>query len=80
MAELQSKSEQLSRESRNLKDRVYNFLARRPYTNFTYTDPVQNFDKRQVYGVICRLITVKNPEAAFALEIAGGGRVSIFFH
>lgn len=74
--QLQERAQQLTQESRNLKDTIYNFTARRPYTNFTYTDPTPNFDRRQVHGPICKLIKVKSPETAFALEIAAGGRVT----
>lgn len=75
--QLQNRAQQLTQESRNLKDTIHNFTSRRPYTNFTYTDPTPNFDSRQVHGPICKLIKVKSPETAFALEIAAGGRVNI---
>lgn len=75
LIKLRQHGEQLTQQSRQLKERINSFVARRPHTTFTYTDPTPNFDRRQVYGAICRLINVKNPETAFALEIAAGGRV-----
>lgn len=77
MNQLQQRREQLRNECHNLRSRVADFVARRPYTTFAYTDPTPNFDRSGVYDTVCRLIKVNNPATAFALEIAAGGRVSL---
>lgn len=42
---------------------------------FHYTDPVKGFDRSKVKGVVARLIEVKNPEHATALEVVAGGKL-----
>lgn len=79
MAQLQQRSDQLTAQSKPLRDRIANFVARRPYTKFTYVDPVPNFDSKRIHGPICRLIKMKNPETSYALEIAAGGRVFLIY-
>src|SRR5260370_42075189 len=45
--------------------------------DFSYTDPVPNFDRRQVKGLIASLITIDESDwdKSTALEIAAGGRL-----
>jgi structural maintenance of chromosome 2 len=75
MAELQGRRRQLTQEVRHLKDRIDHFEAQRPYTQFRYRDPEPNFNRSKVYGVVCRLINVKEEGANVAIETAAGGRV-----
>lgn len=42
---------------------------------FDYKDPVGNFDRQKVKGVVARLIEAKKPETNTALETAAGDRV-----
>lgn len=44
--------------------------------NFAYNDPRQGFDRRTVKGVLARLVRVKDPTHATALEVAAGGKLS----
>jgi structural maintenance of chromosome 2 len=75
MAELQGRRRQLTQEVRHLKDRIDHFEAQRPYTQFRYRDPEPNFNRSKVYGVVCRLINVKEEGANVAIETAAGGRL-----
>lgn len=43
--------------------------------SFKYSDPVRGFDRSKVKGLIARLVSVKHPETATALEIVGGGMI-----
>lgn len=80
MPKLQQRNQELTRQREPLANRINNFVSRYPYTNFKYTDPTPNFDRSRIYGCICKLIKIKSPEVAFALEIAAGGRVIYFLH
>lgn len=42
---------------------------------FNYTDPVRGFDRSKVKGLVARLINVKNPDHATALEVVAGGKL-----
>ena len=46
------------------------------WLDFKYSDPEPNFDRSQVHGVVAKLITVKNPKFAVALDTVGGGKVN----
>lgn len=47
-----------------------------PQIQFEYQDPFANFDRGRVKGPVVRLLRVKEKEAATALEVTAGGRVS----
>ena len=49
--------------------------CRFPQVQFEYNDPSANFDRRRVRGPVVRLMTVREREAATALEVTAGGRV-----
>lgn len=42
---------------------------------FNYSDPVRGFDRSKVKGVVAKLIQVKNPNHATALEVVAGGKL-----
>ncbi|RWS30541.1 structural maintenance of chromosomes protein 2-like protein [Leptotrombidium deliense] len=46
-----------------------------PQSRFDYRDPYPNFDRRKVYGVVCNLFNVKDPQTFTALELAAGGKL-----
>ncbi|RZC38547.1 structural maintenance of chromosomes protein 2, partial [Asbolus verrucosus] len=75
MNELQERRRELLQDVRRLKSRIDNFEAQKPYTKFHYRDPEANFNRNSVFGVVCRLIKVKNDFAAVAIETAAGGRL-----
>lgn len=67
----------LIRELRQLGDRVDNFESRFPQLRFYYEDPEPNFRRDSVKGLVCKSINVRDRRAAYALEIAAGGKVWI---
>jgi len=50
-------------------------VHRFPQLQFQYRDPERGFDRRAVHGLVARLITVKDPATATALEVSAGGKV-----
>ncbi|KAL3287448.1 hypothetical protein HHI36_001919 [Cryptolaemus montrouzieri] len=75
MNELQSRSRGLNNEIHQIKERVDNFEAHRPYTSCRYRDPETNFNRKSVHGVVCRLIEIPDSSTCRALETAAGGRL-----
>eukprot|EP00957_Ditylum_brightwellii_P091740 6985139-Ditylum_brightwellii.AAC.1 len=43
--------------------------------SFKYSDPVRGFDRSKVKGLVARLINVKQPQNATALEVVAGGKL-----
>lgn len=43
--------------------------------SFEYRDPAKGFDRSKVKGLVAKLITVTEPDAATALEVAAGGKL-----
>ncbi|XP_042145418.1 structural maintenance of chromosomes protein 2-like isoform X1 [Ixodes scapularis] len=72
---LLSQKQQLQREVNTLSQKVDVFEARNQHLSFHYTDPVKNFDRRKVLGLVCDLFTIKDKRAARALEMAAGGKL-----
>ncbi|KAL6548040.1 Structural maintenance of chromosomes protein 2-2 [Orobanche hederae] len=66
-----SKLEQIQR----LKDEIRDLSGRVSNVNFSYRDPVKNFDRSKVKGVVARLIKVKASSAMTALEVTAGGKL-----
>lgn len=58
-----------------LEEEVDHFESRYPQIRFEYQKPGPNFDHNSVKGIVCKLITVKDKKAAYALDIAAGGKV-----
>ncbi|KAL6613984.1 hypothetical protein ACP70R_036254 [Stipagrostis hirtigluma subsp. patula] len=58
-----------------LKDRVRNLSGDLANVHFSYRDPVRDFDRSKVKGVVARLVKLKDSSTATALEIAAGGRL-----
>lgn len=54
-------------------DRLSAQLAGR--LNFQYSDPVKNFDRSKVRGLVAKLVDVKDPVNSTALEVAAGGKL-----
>lgn len=63
------------RDVQVLRQRIGDMAARVSSFNFRYTDPTPNFDRRKVHGVVAKLIRLKNPATATAIEVAAGGRL-----
>lgn len=58
-----------------LKDEIRILSSRLSNIDFTYSDPVKNFNRSKVKGVVAKLIKVKDSSAMTALEVAAGGKL-----
>ncbi|KAL2326443.1 hypothetical protein Fmac_025501 [Flemingia macrophylla] len=58
-----------------LTDEVRSISAYLANVEFTYRDPVKNFDRSKVKGVVAKLIKVKDRSTMTALEVAAGGKL-----
>ncbi|KAJ7300253.1 hypothetical protein O6H91_Y027600 [Diphasiastrum complanatum] len=58
-----------------LKSEVSDITGQLGGAQFTFTDPVKNFDRTKVKGIVARLIYVKDTSAVTALEVAAGGKI-----
>ncbi|XP_064477399.1 structural maintenance of chromosomes protein 2-like [Ornithodoros turicata] len=65
----------LEQEIHGLGEKIDVFEARNQHLAFHYADPVRNFDRSKVLGLVCDLFSVKDPQASRALELAAGGRL-----
>lgn len=54
-----------------LKDEIRNISAYLANVELTYRDPVKNFDRSKVKGVVAKLIKVKDRSTVTALEVDG---------
>lgn len=52
-----------------LKDEIRNLSAYLSNVEFSYLDPVKNFDRSKVKGVVAKLIKVKDRSTVTALEV-----------
>ncbi|KAI4323792.1 hypothetical protein L6164_023370 [Bauhinia variegata] len=57
------------------KDEIRDLSGQLANVEFTYRDPVKNFDRSKVKGVVAKLIKVKDRSAMTALEVTAGGRL-----
>ncbi|KAJ0988950.1 hypothetical protein J5N97_007306 [Dioscorea zingiberensis] len=58
-----------------LKDEIRILSGQLANVQFSYRDPVANFDRSKVKGVVAKLIKVKDSSAMTALEVAAGGKL-----
>ncbi|KAK2653531.1 hypothetical protein Ddye_013387 [Dipteronia dyeriana] len=58
-----------------LKDEICDLSAQLANVQFSYRDPVKNFDRSKVKGVVSKLIKVKNSSTMTALEVTAGGKL-----
>lgn len=58
-----------------LRERVDHLSARLGAYDFQYRDPRPNFDRRKVRGTVAKLVRVRDPAKATALEVTAGGRL-----
>ncbi|KAF6164612.1 hypothetical protein GIB67_032840, partial [Kingdonia uniflora] len=61
--------------AQKLRDEVRVLSAQVANVQFTYKDPVKNFDRSKVKGVVAKLIKVKDNSTATALEVTAGGKL-----
>ncbi|KAK9146390.1 hypothetical protein Sjap_006293 [Stephania japonica] len=58
-----------------LREEVRILSAKLANIEFTFRDPVKNFDRSKVKGVVAKLIKVKDSSTMTALEVAAGGKL-----
>ncbi|KAF3508686.1 hypothetical protein F2Q69_00007803 [Brassica cretica] len=58
-----------------MKDIVRDLSAQLANVQFTYRDPVKNFDRSKVKGVVAKLIKVNDRSSMIALEVTAGGKL-----
>jgi len=73
--DLKHQKNTLMAEIRPLREKLDQFESRYPQTRFEYQKPEPNFNAKSVKGIVCKLINVKDKKAAYALEVAAGGKV-----
>ncbi|CAI8055740.1 Structural maintenance of chromosomes protein 2 [Geodia barretti] len=73
--ELVTRRDKLMGEMSSLKEKIRQLESKFPQVQFEYNDPSANFDRRRVRGPVVRLMTVREREAATALEVTAGGRL-----
>jgi structural maintenance of chromosome 2 len=73
---LETEKVELENTIGNTQDFVDNLTAQlQGRLAFHYSDPVRGFDRSKVKGMVARLINVKNPQHATALEVVAGGKL-----
>lgn len=66
---------------RELQERVDELSSQLSRVRFDYKDPEKGFDRAKVKGVVAKLLRVKEPAAATALEVLAGGKLyQVIFH
>ncbi|THK33140.1 structural maintenance of chromosomes protein 2 [Diachasma alloeum] len=72
---LKEQKRTLEGEIAQLQGKIDEIESRYPNLTFQYTPPSQNFDKNSVKGPVCTLMSLKEKNAAYALDVAAGGRL-----
>lgn len=72
---LRAEREAMEARRVQLRDIVDELSARLASVSFSYSDPVKNFDRSKVGGLVAELITVDDVSNATALEVTAGGRL-----
>ena len=66
----------LQQQIAECREQISSLSARLSRLKFNYTDPISNFDRSSVKGVVAQLIEMKNADRdAIALEVAAGSRL-----
>ncbi|KAK9699990.1 hypothetical protein RND81_08G209200 [Saponaria officinalis] len=58
-----------------LKDKIRGLNAQLANIEFRYRDPIRNFDRSKVKGVVAKLIKIKDGSTMTALEVVAGGKL-----
>ncbi|KAF9595784.1 hypothetical protein IFM89_004186 [Coptis chinensis] len=72
---LQKDCEAESKVVEKLTDEVRSLSGELRNVKFRYRDPVDNFDRSKVKGVVAKLIKVKDSSTTTALEVTAGGKL-----
>ncbi|KAK2575757.1 hypothetical protein KPH14_003647 [Odynerus spinipes] len=65
----------LKSEIRSLEEKIDELEIQYSQLRFNYEIPDSCFDKNSIKGMVCKLLTIKNKETAYALEVAAGGKL-----
>lgn len=76
--DLKNQRNNLIAEMKPLREQLDQFESRYPRTRFQFKNPEPNFNAKSVKGIVCKLISLKDKRAAYALEVAAGGKVTFF--
>ncbi|PWA79687.1 RecF/RecN/SMC [Artemisia annua] len=58
-----------------IREEIRMISSRLGNVDFSYRDPVKNFDRSKVKGVVAKLVKVKDSSAMTALEVCAGGKL-----
>ncbi|MCL7025251.1 hypothetical protein MKW94_019650 [Papaver nudicaule] len=58
-----------------LRDETRILLGKSARAQFTYRDPVKNFDRSKVKGMVAKLVKVRDSSTLTALEVVAGGKL-----
>ncbi|MCL7027639.1 hypothetical protein MKW94_012381 [Papaver nudicaule] len=58
-----------------LKDETRILTGQSARAQFTYRDPVKNFDRSRVKGIVAKLVKVRDSSTLTALEVTAGGKL-----
>ncbi|XP_047354484.1 structural maintenance of chromosomes protein 2 isoform X3 [Vespa velutina] len=75
LEELQAQKHSLKCEIRSLQEKVDQFELQYPQLRFHYKIPDGNFKENSVKGLACTLLTIKNKDTAYALDVAASGKL-----
>lgn len=75
LEELRTQQHSLKSEIKSLEEKIEQFEMQYPQLRFAYKIQDSSFKKDSVKGVVCTLLTVKDKNAAYALDIAAGGKL-----
>ncbi|XP_012525199.1 structural maintenance of chromosomes protein 2 [Monomorium pharaonis] len=75
LEDLKKQRNNLIAEMKPLREQLDQFESRYPRTRFQYQNPEPNFNAKSVKGIVCKLINLKDRKAAYALEVAAGGKL-----
>lgn len=75
LEELEGEQRVLRKQIMNLQEKVEGLDNRYPKLCFNYRDPEKNFDRSSVKGLVCKLLKLRDPSTATALEVTAGGKL-----
>lgn len=75
MNSLQVECKELKQQVIRLKAKTDAVESKDARLTFRYHDPEPNFNRKSVHGLVCKLIDVKDPKHAVAIEKTAGGRL-----
>ncbi|XP_043674818.1 structural maintenance of chromosomes protein 2 isoform X1 [Vespula pensylvanica] len=75
LEELQTQKHSLKCDIRSLQEKIDQFELQYPQLRFHYKMPDPHFKENSVKGLVCTLLTIKNKDTAYALDVAASGKL-----